>query len=156
MTRVVDVSNSASFEDVAVMKFLEASTRNLLAQEAAAGVRHHVALSVVGTERLSESGYFRAKIAQEKLIKGSSSLYSIAVFRIPEAACRHFLRRQEGAFAGCAVQSELRVTETARSTLLSGLNWRKLLKRLSSGRKLPARARESFATWSIRFRQRGA
>jgi hypothetical protein len=56
MTRVVDVSNSASFEDVAVMKFFEASTRNLLAQEAAAGVRHHLALSVVGTERLSESG----------------------------------------------------------------------------------------------------
>jgi hypothetical protein len=56
MTRVVDVSNSVSFEDVAVMKFFEASTRNLLAQEAAAGVRHHVALSVVGTERLSESG----------------------------------------------------------------------------------------------------
>ena len=77
MTRVVDVSNSASFEDVAMMKFFEASTRNLLAQEAAAGVRHHVALSVVGTERLSESGYFRAKIAQEKLIKGSSILYSI-------------------------------------------------------------------------------
>ena len=76
MTRVVDVSNSASFEDVAVMKFLDASTRNLLAQEAAAGVRHHVALSVVETERLSESG-FRAKIAQEKLIKGSSILYSI-------------------------------------------------------------------------------
>jgi len=69
---VVDVSNSASFEDVAVMKFFEASTRNLLAQEAAAGVRHHVALSVVGTERLSES-YFRAKIAQEKLIKGLQS-----------------------------------------------------------------------------------
>ena len=77
MTRVVDVSNSASFEDVAVMKFFEASTRNLLTQEAAAGVRHHVALSVVGTERLSESGYFRAKIAHEKLIKGSSILYSI-------------------------------------------------------------------------------
>ncbi|HSZ01283.1 MAG TPA: hypothetical protein VK788_17430 [Terriglobales bacterium] len=56
MTKVVNVSNSASFEDVAVMKFFEASTRNLLAQEAAAGVRHHVALSVVGTERLSESG----------------------------------------------------------------------------------------------------
>jgi hypothetical protein len=56
MTRVVDVSNPASFEDVAVMKFFEASTRNLLAQEAAAGVRHHLALSVVGTERLSESG----------------------------------------------------------------------------------------------------
>ena len=77
MTRVVDVSNSPSFGDPAVMKFFEASTRNLLAQEAAAGVRHHVALSVVGTERLSESGYFRAKIAQEKLIKGSSILYSI-------------------------------------------------------------------------------
>ena len=77
MTRVVDVSNSASFEDLAVMKFFEASTRNLLTQEAAAGVRHHVALSVVGTERLSESGYFRAKIAHEKLIKGSSILYSI-------------------------------------------------------------------------------
>ena len=56
MTRVVDVSNTASFEDVAVMKLFEASTRNLLAQEAAAGVRHHLALSVVGTERLSESG----------------------------------------------------------------------------------------------------
>jgi uncharacterized protein YbjT (DUF2867 family) len=67
MTRVVDVSNSASFEDVAVMKFFEASTRNLLAQEAAAGVRHHVALSVVGTERLSESGYFRAKMVPTSL-----------------------------------------------------------------------------------------
>src|SRR5882724_2351091 len=77
MTRVVDVSNSSSFEDVAVMKFFEASTRNLLAQEAAAGVVHHVALSVVGTERLSESGYFRAKIAQEKLIRHSSIPYSI-------------------------------------------------------------------------------
>jgi uncharacterized protein YbjT (DUF2867 family) len=77
MTRVVDVSNSPSFGDAAVMKFFEASTRNLLAQEAAVGVRHHVGLSVVGTERLSESGYFQAKIAQEKLIKGSSILYSI-------------------------------------------------------------------------------
>ncbi|MGH9815481.1 MAG: SDR family oxidoreductase [Candidatus Acidiferrales bacterium] len=74
---VVDVSNSPSFEDAAVMKFFETSTRNLLAYEAAAGVGHHVALSVVGTERLSESGYFRAKIAQEKLIKESSIPYSI-------------------------------------------------------------------------------
>ena len=64
---VVDVSNSPSWEDAAVMKFFETSTRNLLAYEASAGVGHHVALSVVGTERLSESGYFRAKIAQEKL-----------------------------------------------------------------------------------------
>jgi uncharacterized protein YbjT (DUF2867 family) len=74
---VVDVSNSPSFEDAAVLKFFETSTRNLLAAEAKAGVRHHVALSVVGTERLSESGYFRAKIAQEKLIRGSSIPYSI-------------------------------------------------------------------------------
>jgi uncharacterized protein YbjT (DUF2867 family) len=74
---VVDVSNSPSFEDAAVLKFFETSTRNLLAAEAAAGVRHHVALSVVGTERLTESGYFRGKIAQEKLIKSSSIPYSI-------------------------------------------------------------------------------
>lgn len=74
---VVDVSNSPSFEDGAVLTFFETSTRNLLAAEADAGVRHHVVLSVVGTERLSESGYFRAKIAQENLIKRSSIPYSI-------------------------------------------------------------------------------
>ena len=74
---VVDVSNAPSWEDAAVMKFFEASTRNLLAYEAAAGVRHHVALSVAGTERLVESGYFRAKLAQENLIKSSSIPYSI-------------------------------------------------------------------------------
>ena len=74
---VVDVSNSPSWEDTAVLKFFETSTRNLLTSEKAAGVRHHVALSVVGTHRLSESGYFRAKIAQEKLITESSIPYSI-------------------------------------------------------------------------------
>ena len=74
---VVDVTNSPSFEDEAVMQFFETSTRNILDAEEAAGVRHHVALSVVGTERLAESGYFRAKIAQEKLIKESSIPYSI-------------------------------------------------------------------------------
>ena len=74
---VVDVSNSPSWEDAAVLKFFETSTRNLLTDEAAAGVSHHVALSVVGTDRLSESGYFRAKIAQEKMIKESSIPYSI-------------------------------------------------------------------------------
>jgi uncharacterized protein YbjT (DUF2867 family) len=74
---VVDVSNSPSFEDAAVLKFFETSTRNLLTYEAAADVGHHVALSVVGTERLSESGYFRAKIAQERMIKESSIPYSI-------------------------------------------------------------------------------
>jgi len=65
---VVDVSNSPSWDDTAVLNFFETSTRNLLSYEAASGVGHHVALSVVGTDRLSESGYFRAKIAQEKLI----------------------------------------------------------------------------------------
>jgi uncharacterized protein YbjT (DUF2867 family) len=74
---VVDVSNSPSLEGAAALTFFETSTRNLLAAEAKAGVQHHVALSVVGTERLSESGYFRAKIAQEKLIRGSSIPYSI-------------------------------------------------------------------------------
>jgi len=74
---VVDVSNSPSFEDAAVLEFFRASTRNLLAAVAAAGVGHHVALSVVGTERLTESGYFRAKIAQEQLIHDSSIPYSI-------------------------------------------------------------------------------
>jgi uncharacterized protein YbjT (DUF2867 family) len=74
---VVDVSNSPSFEGAAALRFFETSTGNLVDAEAAAGVGHHVALSVVGTERLSESGYFRAKIAQEKLIKRSSISYSI-------------------------------------------------------------------------------
>lgn len=74
---VVDVSNSPSWDDAEVLKFFETSTRNLLANEPAAGVRHHVALSVVGTDRLSESGYMRGKIAQEKLIRESSIPYSI-------------------------------------------------------------------------------
>jgi uncharacterized protein YbjT (DUF2867 family) len=74
---VVDVSNSPSFEDAAVMEFFTTSTRNLLKAAGAAGVTHYVALSVVGTERLSESGYFRAKIAQEQLIRESSMPYSI-------------------------------------------------------------------------------
>lgn len=74
---VVDVSNSPDWDDAAVLKFFETSTRNLLTAEAAAGVGHHVALSVVGTNRLAESGYFRAKIAQEKLIQESSIPYSI-------------------------------------------------------------------------------
>ena len=74
---VVDVSNSPSFEAAAALSFFETSTRNVLAAEAEAGVRHHVALSVVGTERLLESGYFRAKIAQERLIKAGSIPYTI-------------------------------------------------------------------------------
>jgi len=74
---VVDVSNSPSFEADAVLSFFENSTKNLLEAEGQAGVRHHVALSVVGTERLTESGYFRGKIAQENLINESSIPYSI-------------------------------------------------------------------------------
>ncbi|MET7466458.1 SDR family oxidoreductase [Nonomuraea sp. NPDC005501] len=74
---VIDVSNSPSFEDRAVMEFFETSTGNLLAAEAAAGVGHHVALSVVGTERHPEIGYFRAKIAQERLIEKSSIPFSL-------------------------------------------------------------------------------
>ncbi len=74
---VIDVSNSPSFEDKVVLEFFESSGRNLVAAETAAGVRHHVALSVVGTDRLLASGYFRAKMAQENLIKASRIPYSI-------------------------------------------------------------------------------
>jgi uncharacterized protein YbjT (DUF2867 family) len=74
---VVDVSNSPSFEDAAVLEFFETSTRNLLDVEAQTGVRHHVALSIVGADRISDSGYMRAKTAQEKLIENSSIPYTI-------------------------------------------------------------------------------
>ena len=74
---VTDLANSPSFEDKAVLEFFETSGRNLLAAEAAAGVRHHVALSIVGTDRTADNGYFRAKVAQEKLIKASGIPYTI-------------------------------------------------------------------------------
>jgi uncharacterized protein YbjT (DUF2867 family) len=74
---VVDVANSPSFEDTAVMKFFQTAGRNLLAAEAAAGVRHHIALSIVGADRLPDSGYMRAKVAQENLIKASGIPYTI-------------------------------------------------------------------------------
>src|SRR5438045_6418242 len=74
---VIDLANSPSFEDKAVLDFFETSSRNLLAAEAAAGVRHHVALSIVGSERLPDTGYFRAKVAQEALIKASGMPYPI-------------------------------------------------------------------------------
>lgn len=74
---VVDVSNSPSFEDQAVLEFFETSNRNLLAAEVSAGVEHHVALSIVGTDRLPDNGYFRAKVAQEYLIKASKIPYTI-------------------------------------------------------------------------------
>src|SRR5256714_4452703 len=74
---VIDLANSPSFEDKAVLEFFETSGRNLLAAEATAGVRHHVALSIVGTDRSRDNGYFRAKVAQEKLIEGSRIPYTI-------------------------------------------------------------------------------
>ncbi|MFP3613221.1 SDR family oxidoreductase [Paraburkholderia sp. SIMBA_050] len=74
---VIDLANSPSFEDKAVLEFFEASSRNLLAAEAAAGVRHHVALSIVGIDRTPANGYFRAKVAQEKLIETSGIHYTI-------------------------------------------------------------------------------
>src|SRR5437870_10377904 len=74
---VIDLANSPSFEDKAVLEFFETSGRNLLAAEAAAGVRHHVALSIVGTDRTPDNGYFRAKVAQEKLIEKSGIPYTI-------------------------------------------------------------------------------
>src|ERR687891_1134754 len=76
-TVVIDLANSPSFEDKAVLEFFETSSRNLLAAEAAAGVRHHVALSIVGTDRMPDNGYFRAKVAQEKLIETSGIPYTI-------------------------------------------------------------------------------
>jgi uncharacterized protein YbjT (DUF2867 family) len=74
---VIDLANSPSFEDKAVLEFFETSGRNLLAAETAAGVRHHVALSIVGTDRSPDNGYFRAKVAQEKLIVASGVPYTI-------------------------------------------------------------------------------
>jgi uncharacterized protein YbjT (DUF2867 family) len=74
---VIDLANSPSFEDKAVLEFFEASSRNLLAAEAAAGVQHHVALSIVGIERAPDNGYFRAKVAQEKLIGQSGIPYTV-------------------------------------------------------------------------------
>src|SRR5262247_2250508 len=74
---VIDLANSPSFEDRAVLDFFETSGRNLLAAEAAAGVRHHVALSIVGTDRMPDNGYFRAKVAQEQLIEAAGIPYTI-------------------------------------------------------------------------------
>jgi uncharacterized protein YbjT (DUF2867 family) len=76
-TVVIDLANSPSFEDKAVLNFFETSSRNLLAAEAVAGVRHHVALSIVGADRTLDNGYFRAKVAQEKLIEASGIPYTI-------------------------------------------------------------------------------
>jgi len=100
---VIDLANSPSFEDKAVLEFFETSGRNLLAAETAAGVRHHVAVSIVGTDRSPDSGYFRAKVAQEKLIKASGNPYTI----IRSTQFMEFL----GAIAGSGTQgSEVRIS----------------------------------------------
>lgn len=112
---VVDVANSPSFDDAAVLQFFETSGRNLLAAESAAGVRHHVALSVVGADRLPNSGYLRAKVAQENLIKASGIPYSILrstqffefVNRIADAATEGNTIRLPTAFVQPIVSDEV-------------------------------------------------
>jgi len=98
---VVDVSNSPSWADQAVMDFFEKSTRNLLAAETAAGVRHHVALSVVGADRMHGSGYMRAKVAQENLIKASRVPYTIL-------RATQFMEFVEAIAESCVVGNEVR------------------------------------------------
>jgi uncharacterized protein YbjT (DUF2867 family) len=98
---VIDLANSPSFEDRAVLEFFETSGRNLLAAEAAAGVQHHVALSIVGTDRTPDNGYFRAKVAQEKLIEKSGIPYTI----IRSTQFMEFLRAiADSSVAGGAVR----------------------------------------------------
>src|SRR4051812_20151965 len=100
---VVDLANSPSFEDKAVLEFFETSGRNLLAAEAAAGVRHHVALSIVGTDRTPDNGYFRAKVAQEKLIEASGIPYTII-------RATQFLEFLSGIAASSAEGNQVRIS----------------------------------------------
>ncbi|MNM56859.1 NmrA-like family protein [compost metagenome] len=100
---VVDVANAPSWEDQAVLEFFETSTRNLLAAEKAAGVKHHVALSIVGSERLPENGYFRAKVAQEALIKSAGLPYTIL-------RATQFFEFVEGIAQAGAVGEEIRLS----------------------------------------------
>lgn len=103
---VVDVANSPSFEDGPVMEFFEKSTGNLLAAEADAGVGHHVALSVVGAERLPDSGYMRAKVKQERLIRGSAIPFTIL-------RATQFFEFLDGIAASGAVDGVVRLPSTA-------------------------------------------
>lgn len=100
---VIDLSNSPSFEDRAVLEFFEKSGRNLLAAEEAAGVKHHIALSIVGTDRMQDSGYFRAKMAQENLIKASKVPYTIV-------RSTQFFEFLDGIAQYGAVGNEIRLT----------------------------------------------
>src|SRR3954452_19306733 len=100
---VIDLANSPSFEDKAVLEFFETSGRNLLAAEAAAGVQHHVALSIVGTDRTPNNGYFRAKVAQEKLIEASGIPYTII-------RATQFLEFLSGIAASSAEGNQVRIS----------------------------------------------
>jgi uncharacterized protein YbjT (DUF2867 family) len=100
---VIDLANSPSFEDAAVLEFFETSGRNLLLAEARASVRHHVALSIVGTDRTPDNGYFRAKVAQEQLIKSSGIPYTII-------RSTQFLEFLGGIAASCADGNIVRIS----------------------------------------------
>jgi uncharacterized protein YbjT (DUF2867 family) len=109
---VVDVANSPSFEDKAVLEFFETSGRNLLAAEAAAGVGHHVALSVVGADRLPESGYLRAKVAQEKLIETSKIPFTIL-------RATQFFEFVSGIIQSAAKDNEIRLSPALLQPIVS-------------------------------------
>ena len=100
---VIDLTNSPSFEDKAVLEFFETSGRNLFPAESAAGVRHHVALSIVGTDRTPDNGYFRAKVAQEKLIEASGVPYTIV-------RATQFMEFLGGIAASCADGNVVRLS----------------------------------------------
>src|SRR5215203_2929682 len=100
---VIDLANSPPFEDNAVLEFFETSGRNLLTAEAAAGVQHHVALSIVGTDRTLDNGYFRAKVAQEKLIEASGIPYTII-------RSTQFMEFLGGIAASCTDGSTVRIS----------------------------------------------
>ena len=128
---VVDVSNAPAWEDDAVMEFFTTATGNLLAAEAAAGVAHHVALSVVGTERLTESGYFRAKLAQEQLIAG-------------------FLRSRTRSSARPSSTSSSSASPMTRPTATPSA-----FRRRTSSRCLPTTSRAGSAAWRSARRSTG-
>ena len=135
---VIDLANSPSFEDKAVLEFFQTSGRNLHAAEAAAGVRHHVALSIVGTDRTPDNGYFRAKVAQEKLIEASGIPYTI----IRSTQFMEFLERHRRTRARMATRSGSRpaCSSPSRRTTLppSSPMWRSLRRETASSRS-PAR-----------------
>ena len=135
---VIDLANSPSFEDKAVLEFFETSGRNLHAAEAAAGVRHHVALSIVGTDRTPDNGYFRAKVAQEKLIEKSGIPYTI----IRSTQFLEFLRRHRrfkcGRKHGQAFARPVPAHRGGRRCCLSSPRWRSRHRETASSRS-PAR-----------------